>query len=660
MKPNRLSMKKHTLRFAVILSALVLAGCASTQSTTSSTSASSASSTVSTVSTSEESGADETDSTGGAMNGTIGSVIEANLSFKNKDFYIDYSTEDTVKIDLSAPKEADGVKVSGSTVTITEAGTYVLSGTLTDGQIIIDVGDEDDVRLVLENASITCTTTAPIYAKNADKVIISLPENTESTVTDTVTGTDGNDALTAAIFAKCDLSVNGTGTLNVNANANDGITSEDKLKITGGVLNITSADDGLVGKDAVLIKDGTVHITASGNGIKSTKSEADQGYVYIGGGTANITAEQDGIQAETSVLISAGEVNVTAGGGANGEQKTGNAMFGGAQSTTTDETLSTKGIKAEAALDITGGTVTVDSADDSLHSNDSMTVSGGGITVKSGDDGLHADNTLTIEDGTIVVEESCEGLEAIDLTINGGTIDVTASDDGLNAAGSSVDGGFGTAGADTLTVNGGTLTVNASGDGLDSNGALTINGGTVYVSGPTGDGNGTFDCDGVFTINGGVVLGTGSSGMLKTPTTDSKQNTISVSCTGSAGDTVEVKGADGNTLVSAVAPKSFTNVTFSTLDITEGETYTVYVNGTEAASETCSGVVSGATGMGSFGGGPGNMGGRAPNGGMGGQMPNGNSDGTTPPEMPSGDSGITPPNGNGGTPPQMPGNTSDT
>ena len=592
MKPNCLSTKKHTtLRFAVILSALILAGCASTQSTTSSTSASSASSTVST----EESGADETDSTGGAMNGTIGSVIEANLSFKNKDFYIDYGTEDTVKIDLSAPKEADGVKVSGSTVTITEAGTYVLSGTLTDGQIIIDVGDEDDVRLVLENASITCTTTAPIYAKNADKVIISLPENTESTVTDTVTGTDGNDALTAAIFAKCDLSVNGTGTLNVNANANDGITSEDKLKITGGVLNITSADDGLVGKDAVLIKDGTVHITASGIGIKSTKSEADKGYVYIGGGTVNITAEQDGIQAETSVLISAGEVNVTAGGGANGEQKTGNAMFGGAQSTTTDETLSTKGIKAEAALDITGGTVTVDSADDSLHSNDSMTVSGGGITVKSGDDGL-------------------------------------------NAAGSSVDGGFGTAGADTLTVNGGTLTVNASGDGLDSNGALTINGGTVYVSGPTGDGNGTFDCDGVFTINGGVVLGTGSSGMLKTPTTDSEQNTISVSCTGSAGDTVEVKGADGNTLVSAVAPKNFTNVMFSTPDITEGETYTVYVNGTEAASETCSGVVSGATGMGSFGGGPGNMGGQAPNGGMGGQMPN----------------------GNGGTPPQMPGNTSDT
>lgn len=357
MKRNRLSTQKHILRFAVILSALILAGCASTQTTTSSTSASSASSTVSTVSTSEESGADETDSTGGAMNGTIGSVIEANLSFKNKDFYTDYSTEDTIKIDLSAPKEADGVKVSGSTVTITEAGTYVLSGTLTDGQIIIDAGDEDDVRLVLENASITCTTTAPIYAKNADKVIISLPENTESTVTDTVTGTDGDDALTAVVFAKCDLSVNGTGTLNVNANANDGITSKDKLKITGGVLNITSADDGLVGKDAVLIKDGTVHITASSNGIKSTKSEADKGYVYIGGGTVNITAEQDGIQAETSVLISAGEVNVTAGGGsANGEQKTGNAMFGGTQNTTTDNTPSAKGIKAESALDITGGT----------------------------------------------------------------------------------------------------------------------------------------------------------------------------------------------------------------------------------------------------------------------------------------------------------------
>ena len=241
-------------------------------------------------------------------------------------------------------------------------------------------------------------------------------------------------------------------------------------------------------------------------------------------------------------------------------------------------------------------------------------------------------------------------------------IDVTASDDGLNAAGSSSDGGFGTAGADTLTVNGGTLTVNASGDGLDSNGTLTINGGTVYVSGPTSDGDGTFDCDGVFTINGGTVLGTGSSGMLETPTTDSKQNTVSVSCTGSAGDTVEIKDVDGNVLVSAKATKNFTNVMFSTPDITNGETYTVCVNGTECASETCTGVVSGVTGMGGMGGGPGNMGGQAPNNETGGQMPNG-SDGTTPPEKPNGDNNMTPPTGNGtenGTPPQMPGNTTNT
>ena len=249
------------------------------------------------------------------MNGTIGSVIEANLSFKNKDFYIDYSTEDTVKIDLSAPKEADGVKVSGSTVTITEAGTYVLSGTLTDGQVIIDAGDEDDVRLVLENASITCTTTAPIYAKNADKVIISLSENTESTVTDTVTGTDGNDELTAAIFTKCDLSVNGTGTLNVQGNFNNGIGTKNDLRIAGGVITVSAVKNALKGNDSVAIQNGAITLTAGKDAIKAdNEDKPDKGYVYIAGGDIRITAGDDAIQATQDVTITGGALTVTATG----------------------------------------------------------------------------------------------------------------------------------------------------------------------------------------------------------------------------------------------------------------------------------------------------------------------------------------------------------
>ncbi len=297
----------------------------------------------------------------GATGGVIGPVIEENLTFKGKDEYSDYAG--AVEIDLSAPQAADGVSVSGSTVTISAAGTYVLTGTLADGQVVVAAGENDDVRLVLENASISSASTAPVYVKSADKVILSLPEGTESYVADAVTGTDGEDTLTGAIYAACDLSINGSGTLRIEAGANDAISTKDDLRITGGTLEITAADDGLVANDGILIRGGTLRITAGGDGIKATKAEADKGFVYIGGGSVSIDADCDGIQAETSVLVSGGALEITAGGGVNTQAETGNAMFGGAAEES--DTVSMKGIKAEAALAVTGGTLTLDAADDS-------------------------------------------------------------------------------------------------------------------------------------------------------------------------------------------------------------------------------------------------------------------------------------------------------
>ena len=183
-------------------------------------------------------------------------MIEENLTFKGKDEYSDYAG--AVEIDLSAPQAADGVSVSGSTVTISAAGTYVLTGTLADGQVVVAAGENDDVRLVLENASISSASTAPVYVKSADKVILSLPEGTESYVADAVTGTDGEDTLTGAIYAACDLSINGSGTLRIEAGANDAISTKDDLRITGGTLEITAADDGLVANDGILIRGGTL------------------------------------------------------------------------------------------------------------------------------------------------------------------------------------------------------------------------------------------------------------------------------------------------------------------------------------------------------------------------------------------------------------------
>lgn len=595
-------VKRKIARFAAVLLTLLLAGCSAVQPI--------AQTDASPAPESSESDVTETESEAEAETETVsvstsGPIDEASLTLKKKDEYTDYTG--AVEIDLSDPADAAGVSVSGSVITITADGTYVLAGTLADGQIIVDAGDAADVRLVLENAALFGSDSAPIYAKNADKVILSLPEGTESRITDSVTGMDGEEELSAAVYSVCDLTVNGSGTLYVTANANDAITTKDDLKLNGATLVLTAADDGLVGKDSVQIFDGTIDITAQGDGIKSTKVEEDKGFVYIGGGVLTVDAGCDGIQAETSALISGGELNITTGGGsANAAVKTGNDRFIGWQNSASDtDAPSEKGVKAQTYLEITGGTLTLDTTDDSIHCNDTIMVSGGTITAQSGDDGLHADSYLEISNGSVTVLKSYEGIEASEIAVNGGEIDVAAQDDGFNAAGgadgSSMDGrpgqnAFAGDASKSLTLNGGTVTVNAGGDGLDSNGTLTINGGTICVSGPTDSANGTFDSGTGFTVNGGVLLGAGSAGMMETPGGDSAQNVVIVSCSGQAGSTVEVRDAAGSVLVSWTVPKSFSVVTFSMPEITVGETYAVYVDGTQAASAECTGVVTGGAG----------------------------------------------------------------
>lgn len=572
-------MKKRKIaRFAAVLLTLLLAGCSAVQPIAQTDASPAPESSESDVTETESEAETETVSVS-----TSGPIDEASLTLKKKDEYTDYTG--AVEIDLSHPEDAAGVSVSGSVITITADGTYVLTGTLADGQIIVDAGDAADVRLALENAALSSSDSAPIYAKNADKVILSLPEGTESRITDSVTGMDGEEELSAAVYSVCDLTVNGSGTLYVTANANDAITTKDDLKLNGARLVLTAADDGLVGKDSVQIFDGTIDITAQGDGIKSTKAEEDKGFVYIGGGVLTVDAGCDGIQAETSALISGGELNITTGGGsANAAVKTGNDRFIGWQNSASDtDAPSEKGVKAQTYLEITGGTLTLDTTDDSIHCNDTIMVSGGTITAQSGDDGLHADSYLEISNGSVTVLKSYEGIEASEIVVNGGEIDVVAQDDGFNAAG----------GADGSSTDGRPGQNAFAGDASKS---LTFNGGTICVSGPTDSANGTFDSGTGFTVNGGVLLGAGSAGMMETPGGDSAQNVVIVSCSGQAGSTVEVRDAAGSVLVSWTVPKSFSVVTFSMPEVTVGETYAVYVDGTQAASAECTGVVTGGAG----------------------------------------------------------------
>lgn len=283
-----------------------------------------------------------------------------------------------------------------------------------------------------------------------------------------------------------------------------------------------------------------------------------------------------------------------------------------ASSTSSDtDSTSTKGIKSDGALYVNEGTFTINSADDSFHSNSDVTINDGTYTISSGDDGMHADSALLVNGGTITVTESYEGLEGLNITINDGKMDITASDDGMNAAGGNDQSGYGGMGGDGfkgmqapnsapdaaqksdstsedemwMVINGGYVHVLAGGDGLDSNGDLTINGGEVYVDGPSDNGNSAIDYGekSSFYINGGTVVAVGSSGMAEDVSNDSKQQVafVKLDSQADAGDVI-LKDADGNEIISYTAQKKYDCVIISTADLKAGQTYTLSASGSES------------------------------------------------------------------------------
>lgn len=504
---------------------------------------------------------------------------------------VQLSTEAYSDRDLDASYEAsEAVTVDLSTVTgdhtITTAGVYVFTGTLPDGSIVVNAGEEDKVQIVLSNASITNSDGPAIYAVAADKVFVTAEENTVNTLSDGSTyavDAFGNNP-DGAIFARCDLTINGTGSLAVNGNYKFGIVGKDDVVVTNVSLDVTSVSDGIVGKDSVSIGSGTISIVAGGDGIVSENSEdATAGSVLIDGGTITIQ---------------------TGGSGAD----------------------SAKGVKALAALVINGGDITIDAEDDALHSTTSVAITNGTLRLSSGDDGIHSDDLVAISGGEITISKSYEGIEGGTITVSGGTIDVTSSDDGFNAAGgadSSASNGprgndaFAVDTSKSLVISGGTITVNAEGDGLDSNGSLAISGGTIYVSGPTAANNGALDSGSTMTISGGTIIAAGSAGMAQTFDETSTQGSISYTFTSAqqAGTTISLKDASGNVIVSFTAEKTFQNVIISAPGLTTGQSYSLYAGSTLAETITLSGVVTTIGSGNAAGGMNGSFGGQRPNGG---------------------------------------------
>lgn len=602
---------------ATALSMTAVAGCTGTKSSTGNV-----------VSSETETNAEET-----SAQSEAGTFSSADM-FTERDLAGTYEESRAVYVTLSddgITGETDGVVINGQTVTITAEGTYIFSGTLSEGQIVVDA-DNAKVQIVFDNVDITCASSAAVYVKSAEKVFVTLAEGSQNTLrnTDEYVAIDDNN-IDAVIFAKSDLTLNGTGSLTIVSAEGHGIVSKDDLKITGGTYDITAAGHALSGKDSVRIADGTFILTAEKDGIHAENADDEEkGYIYIADGDFTITSDGDGMDASNIVQIEDGTFDITAGGGAANSQKTHESdMPGGGmsqnierpdgesmprmgekpdgenmpQDTTTDESgTSTKGIKAGGGMYLNGGTYQIDSADDSIHSNANITIADGTYTLATGDDGVHADDALTVNGGTITVTESYEGLEGLTVTINDGTIDITARDDGVNAAGGTDQSGFGTFGdhfkgmdsADDETeettdnemwmeLNGGYIHILTGGDGVDSNGDLTINGGEIYIDGPSDNGNSAIDYGDRSSayVNGGTLVAIGSSGMAEGMSDSSKQEVLMVKLGEQmeAGD-VELTDNEGNVIVSYTALKSYDCVIISTAEVESGATYTLTTSGT--------------------------------------------------------------------------------
>ncbi|MBR6719138.1 MAG: carbohydrate-binding domain-containing protein [Oscillospiraceae bacterium] len=588
---------------------------------------------------------------------------------------------DTVKASPS-----DGVTVKGGLITITKGGDYVLFGTLNDGRIVINLTDKTEkVHLILNGASVTSRTSAAISVVQADKTVITAAAGTDNVLTDAKTYTEfdleeaDSQFPQACIASKDDLTINGTGTLTVSGNYNNGIHCTDDLKLVGGTIQVTAANHGIRGNDSVLLHDGALTVTAGGDGIKSTTADQDgKGDILIEGGTAKITAEQDGIDAAASLTVTDGTLDITAGGGSANAPAHANDDFGGfgkggrqggfggfrggfggeqgdfsmdplanfaqtADTAAEDTTVSTKGIKAERTLTLSGGTLTIDAADDAVHANDTVTISGDAVLKASaGDDGIHADAAVTIEGGETEIAKSYEGIESAKISIKGGTVHVKADDDGLNASDGSGGGmGFNRNGSGELNISGGYLYVNADGDGLDSNGNITMTGGTVIVCGPTNSGNGPLDSgdnNNKITVTGGTLIAVGATGMMETPESN---YLASASLNAAAGTLIAVTDDDGRVLAVLKTPKQAQGIVVSADGMSDG--YHIYTGGTYDGTLNSDGFGTGGSwsggtevATGSGGGGFGGMGGHGGFGGFGGMMP---PDGMEPPE------GITPPEG---------------
>lgn len=521
----------------------------------------------------------------------------------------DESTSTRLLLDGSAVTvsgDESAVSCTRSAVTIQKAGTYVLRGSLTDCQIVVNAPEKALVRLVFDGVVLNHSGAAPIHISQAGKVVLILAPDSQNSVADQRPERSDDD-LNAALYSQSDLAITGSGQLAITTIWSDGINARDRLWVSQAVMAIDSGDDGILGRDLLAIAGGQITITSGGDGLRSSNADSQEsGHIAISGGIFNITAGGDAIQAAGQLLVTGGIFTLTTGegssqalaerpaqdvngfpGGGRGRMP-GNPFGEPIVTEAEDTTPSMKALKAAVAVKISGGTLYADAADDAVHSDGIIQISAGQIELASGDDGIHADSQVTINGGTVTISRSYEGIESKTILLSGGDLHVTALDDGINVVGDQGGGAMGgrpgsfpSASSDgqTLEIAGAILVVDAQGDGLDINGTVSMSAGSVTVYGPSADNNSALDYDGTFTLTGGTLLAVGSAGMAQSVSSTS-QSVLAFTTRIDAETKLVIADSSGRELASVTAPRAISAVVYSSPELTGGTTYTISSEGT--------------------------------------------------------------------------------
>lgn len=481
--------------------------------------------------------------------------------------------------DSGSTCDAAGVVIDGSTVTITAGGAYSLTGSLSDGQLVIAAPEDAKVTLTLNGVSLIKRGHAAIYAPSADKLILTSAPGSENLIQSTGVFA-ASDKVDAAVYARCDLTLSGGGVLNISSHTGHAVYSKDDIKLKSGTVNLEAALKGLYGKDSVTIDGGVLSADVGTDALASTGGDG-KGAIRINGGTLNLLAQKDGLDATGEILVTGGELTLNAGNGKEG-----------------------KGLASDASITVSGGTLTVSAVDDALSTPGAVTLSGGTLCLSSSDDGIHAGGRLTLSGCELSILQCYEGLEAQVVEISGGEVRINARDDGINAAGGNdgsnrngIFGGdpFGSEEEALISFSGGRVWINAQGDGVDSNGYLRVSGGELYVSGPTNSGNGALDYGIEGSITGGTVVAVGAPGMAVNFGESSTQGSILLTLQGEqdAGSTVSICDEKARILAHFEPEKRYSCVVISAPGLCDGGSYTVAV-GTELYDITLDGLIYGS------------------------------------------------------------------